>query len=103
MRSPMDVVLEADTSFHVPTSFSFAICAKAPADYENNNIRRFQKPPTEESPVSERETRHYLKRTLPTSGPGNTSDRKMRRKIFRLTFTIGVRLGRGPIGRTPHC
>jgi hypothetical protein len=42
MRSPVDVVLEADTSFHVPTSFSFAICVKAPAHYETKNIRGFQ-------------------------------------------------------------
>jgi hypothetical protein len=50
MRSPVDVVLEADTSFHVPTSLSFLICAKDPALYETKSIRRFRKSPTEELP-----------------------------------------------------
>src|ERR1700730_6224972 len=50
MRSPVDVVLDADTSFQVPTSLSFVICAKALAHYETKTIRRFQKPPTKELP-----------------------------------------------------
>jgi len=50
MRSPVDVVLEADTNFHVPTSLSFVICGNAPAHYETKTIRRFRKPPTEELP-----------------------------------------------------
>src|ERR1700722_1069402 len=47
MRSPVDVVLEADTSFQVPTSLSFVICGKVPAHYKTKSIRRFEKPPTE--------------------------------------------------------
>src|ERR1700693_5986430 len=50
MRSPVDVVLEADTSFQVPRSLSFVICGKVPAHYETKSIRKFQKPPTEELP-----------------------------------------------------
>jgi len=51
MCSPVDVVLEADTNFHVPTSFSFVICGNAPAHYETKTIRRLRKPPTEELPM----------------------------------------------------
>jgi hypothetical protein len=107
MRSPVDVVLEADTSFHVPTSFSLAICAKAPAYYETKNIRRFQKPPTEELPGSEqkRGTRFALRAAVqyPSASREIQTMQKCVAGFFALAFTIGARLGRGPIGRTPHC